>query len=98
MVKTRICVGSLNPVKIKATREAFSNYFRGIEIFKINADSKVPDQPIGRDNIIKGAINRAKESLSFLREKEYESDFYAVGIEAGLEKVPQTKWSYWLFK
>ena len=46
MQKIHICVGSLNPTKINATKIAFGNYFDNFQLFKIKGDSKVPDQPI----------------------------------------------------
>ncbi len=70
MTSLKICVGSLKPVKFQATKEAFSNYFSDFELFKFNANSKVSDQPIGKENIIMGALNRAEQSLHFLIKKE----------------------------
>jgi inosine/xanthosine triphosphatase len=83
-----ICVGSLNPVKVNATKLAFKNYFKKIVVFKIKADSKIPNQPIGIDMIINGAKNRAKFALNYLiNEKEISKNIFGIGIEAGLVPI-----------
>jgi len=95
----KICIGSLNPAKINAVKIAFSNYFNNYEIFQIKVDSKVSSQPIGLINIIKGAINRAKSSLSYLKyEKNFKFHTFGVGIEAGLAKVPNSYSGYMDFQ
>lgn len=99
MVKTHVCIGSLNPTKIKATKLAFFQYFEDIIFFHIDADSKVSDQPIGRKNIIKGAKNRANQSLDYLvKEKGIAHRIYGVGIEAGLVEIPETRSGYMDFQ
>lgn len=83
-----ICVGSLNPVKIKATKLAFKKYFKRIVVFKIKTDSKIPNQPIGMDIIVNGAINRAKFALNYLiNEKRRDKNIFGIGIEAGLVPI-----------
>ncbi|MFX1314751.1 MAG: inosine/xanthosine triphosphatase [Promethearchaeota archaeon] len=95
----KICVGSLNPAKINAVEISFGNYFRNFRIFKIKANSKVSSQPIGMENIIKGAINRARSALNYLLiEKNEKSDIFGVGIEAGLVSVPHTRTGYMDFQ
>jgi inosine/xanthosine triphosphatase len=73
----KIYVGSQNPTKIDATRAVFKEVFpeNNIDISGIAVESRVPDQPLN-DDVLKGAIERAKGSL---RDADY-----AVGIEAGL--------------
>ena len=94
-----ICVGSLNPTKVNSVKIAFSKYYYNYQIFKIKADSKVPDQPIGMDLIIKGAKNRAKTALNYLIEmKGLEQNIYGVGIEAGLVEVPPANTDYMDFQ
>lgn len=95
MKKIHICVGSLNPTKINATKIAFGKYFDNIQIYNVKVDSKVSDQPIGLKKILKGAITRAKSALNFLiNEKMVNQGTFGVGIEAGLVNVPYSNTNY----
>ena len=99
MNKSIICVGSLNPTKINAVKIAFGKYLNNFQIFKIKADSKIPNQPIGIDLIIKGAKNRAETALNHLfKVKKLEQNIFGVGIEAGLVQVPFTNTNYMDFQ
>lgn len=94
-----ICVGSLNPTKINAVEIAFGKYLNNFQIFKIKADSKVPNQPIGMDLIIKGAKNRAEAALNHLiKVNNLEQNIFGIGIEAGLVQVPFTNTKYMDFQ
>jgi|GEM_PF-2393941 len=57
MLKT--AVASLNPVKAKATRDAFLNYFYEIEVKKIQVNVDIPTQLIELDTF-KGADLRTQ--------------------------------------
>ncbi len=95
----QICVGSLNPVKYSAVKQAFNTYFNKFEIYQIKADSRVPNQPIGKEMILTGAFNRAKAALDFLRlNKDLDSKIYGIGIEAGLVKIPLATSKYMDFQ
>ena len=72
----KILVGSKNPTKIEAVKEAFSHYFEDVLVEGREVESEVPGEPKNQE-VILGAKNRAR-NLSF----EY-ADFY-VGIEAGI--------------
>jgi len=99
MRNIKICVGSLNPTKISAVKVGFGKYFKKIEVFKIKADSKVSNQPIGMEKIINGAINRAKTALDYLmNEINEKKDTFGVGIEAGLVPVPHSSTGYMDFQ
>ena len=99
MKEIKICVGSLNPTKINAVKLGFGKYFKKIQVFQIKSDSKVPNQPIGMDLIVQGAINRAKGALSYLiREIKAKKNTFGVGIEAGLVEVPHTLTGYMDFQ
>lgn len=87
--KVRILVGSINPVKIEAVREAFLHYFRDIEIVEISVESGVSAQPIG-DETFKGAENRALLLMEYNKRNRLNADFM-VGIEGGLLKA-SSKW------
>lgn len=85
----KVYVGSKNPVKIEAVKEAFSKYFN-VEVEGHPAESGVPDQPM-EDETYQGAENRAKE----LRKMDIagEAEYY-VGIEGGISKIHDKWMSY----
>jgi len=76
----RVAVGSLNPVKVKATENVFRRVYGDVIVEGIDVSSGVPAQPYGEETI-GGAINRAK---SVYANEKYDM---SVGIEAGLFKV-----------
>lgn len=86
----KVLVGSKNPVKIEAVKEAFSKYFENVEVIGIKVDSGVPDQPINNETF-EGAKNRALR-LKEINEKENLGAKFFVGIEGGIMKV----YSEWL--
>ncbi len=72
----KVCVGSCNPVKIEAVREAFREFFGSeVDVAGVKVDSGVPDQPYGLQTV-QGAINRANAI-------QEPADFY-VGVESGI--------------
>ncbi len=82
----RIAVGSTNPVKIRAVKSVFSEFFGDAEVVPRKVDSGVSRQPKNYE-VISGAINRARRA--------YSSDVdYSVGIEAGLLEFPHTLTGY----
>lgn len=81
----RIIVASLNQNKIDAVKEVFPSFF----IEGQACDSGVREQPLNLEEIIKGAINRAK---AVFRDCEY-----SIGIEDGLSLVPETASGYMNF-
>lgn len=78
----KIIVGSENPTKISAVEKGFSAAFpdQDITISGVAAASGVSDQPVGREETIAGALNRAKGAM----EISPDSDFF-VGLEGGVE-------------
>jgi len=99
MNEIKICVGSLNPTKIYAVERAFSKYFNHFQIFKLKVKSSVPNQPVGMDEIIKGAKYRAQMSLNYLKnDKKLNVDIFGVGIEAGLVEISFAKTNYMDFQ
>ncbi len=93
------CVGSLNPTKVNAVKAAFEKYFTEFEIFNIEVNSEVPNQPIGMESILKEAKIRAEYALKYLiNEKHINTNIFGIGIEAGLVKVPFTKTNYMDFQ
>lgn len=83
----KIAIGSRNPFKIAAARQAFTAIWpsQELEMVATSVPSGVSDQPLTTDETIRGAINRAKTVKVALRPD------YAVGIEAGLTKI-EDKW------
>lgn len=85
----KVLVGSLNPVKIAAAKEAFSLYFDDVEVTGINVESGVAVQPIGDDTYV-GAENRADELIKAARKERIQADLF-VGIEGGISEV-HSRW------
>ena len=83
----KVVVGSQNPVKMKATGNVLKQIYSEVEVQAKHADSEVPDQPIGLETTINGAINRAKNVYT----KEFD---LSVGIESGLLETPQSITGY----
>ncbi len=71
----KILVGSKNPVKLNAVKEAFSLYFENIEIVSISVPSNVSDQPINEETY-EGAKNRATELQKINSNKNWNADFF----------------------
>lgn len=84
-----INVGSINPVKVDAVREALKDYafFDACIVRRIGVYSGVSDQPLSLEETITGARNRAKSAFD-------SSTTYSFGIESGLFSVPFTKSGY----
>ena len=80
-----IRVASLNLNKINAVGEVFTSY----EVKGIAVKSGVREQPMNLDEIIKGAIFRARSVFGDCE--------YSVGIEDGISQVPGTKSGYMNF-
>ena len=76
----KIAVGSKNPIKIKAVKNAFEKVFKSdIEVVGFSVLSDVSDMPMSFKEMVKGAKNRASRA----REK-MNADF-GVGLEGGFE-------------
>ena len=82
-LKMFVLVGSKNPVKVGAVVEAFSNYFKPLDVEGIEVSSTVLDQPLNAD-IYEGAKQRAL-ALQHLSQEKYPHAEYFVGIEGGVE-------------
>lgn len=78
----RVRVGSTNGPKIAAVRAALAAYGGGLEVSGMQVASGVPDQPLGFDEIVGGARNRALAAL------QAAACDLAVGIEDGLVEIP----------
>ena len=85
----RIVVGSANPVKIAAVRDAFEPFFPGAEVEGIETPSGVPAQPVGEDTFT-GAENRARTLLALNSERALGVEF-CVGLEGGIAQY-HSRW------
>ncbi len=84
----KIIVGSKNPAKVEAVREILQDYphLKDAEVVGVEADSGMGDQPLSLEETTQGAVNRAKAVF-------IDCD-YAIGLEAGFMKVPNSKSGY----
>jgi len=76
----KVKLGSENPVKIKAVKNAFGKYFKKVEVQGEKTKSEARDQPLNLLEIINGAKSRAQKNF-------FDCDF-AVGIESGIMSFP----------
>ncbi len=74
----RVAVGSTNPTKIAAVEEAVRSVWPDAEVIPVDVSSGVAEQPMGHDETIAGALNRARAAL------EATGADLGVGIEAGV--------------
>lgn len=81
-MKTKIAVGSTNPVKVAAAKTILSQAFPEAEFVAIDIPSDVPEQPWGDEQTRQGAFNRASKALSET------SANLGVGLEGGLIETP----------
>ncbi len=79
-----VAVGSKNPVKVNAAKEAFVQMFPGrlIIVHGYAVPSGVADQPVGYKETLKGAVNRA-EAAAAAHTGEAGVEF-SVGLEGGV--------------
>lgn len=85
----KVLIGSKNPVKIGAVKDAFSCYFDNVEVEGVEVESSVSDQPIDEETF-EGAEHRAK-ILKKLNEKANIGASFFVGIEGGAINI-YSKW------
>lgn len=76
-----VLVASKNPVKVNAVKRGFALLFPSVQFNfdSYGAPSGVPDQPMGEEETLRGALNR----LEHVRNKFATADYW-VGIEGGL--------------
>lgn len=77
-----VAVGSMNPVKIGATRNVLSRVAASAAVHGVSVASGVPDQPWGDDETIRGAVARAHAARTALHAD------WGVGIEGGVVALP----------
>lgn len=87
----KVAVGSKNPMKLEAVKEAFSLMFKGqeFEFLTCSASSSVSDQPFGNDETKLGATNRSNDCRRLIPEADY-----FVGLEGGVEITGGEFWAF----
>jgi inosine/xanthosine triphosphatase len=78
----RVRVGTANPPKLEAVRLAVRAYSPAAEVEGVAVESGVPEQPVGFDEILRGARNRAGAAGASA------ACDLSVGIEDGLVELP----------
>ena len=73
-----VAVGTKNPAKLEGVKRAFEQYFPGAEFRPVDASGVARLQPIGLEQMVEGAVTRAKYALS------KEGGDFGVGVEAGI--------------
>ncbi len=84
----KINVGSSNEVKVEAVKEVIKDYpiLLNAEVNGVAVEPGVSKQPMGIEEIVRGATNRAINAF-------HDCD-YSVGIEDGLIEIPFTETGY----
>ncbi|WHX99645.1 DUF84 family protein [Neobacillus sp. DY30] len=77
----RIMIGSKNPAKVAAVKNAFDN--QQMEFLSLDIPSGVSEQPFSDEETIKGAINRAVGAL------EAGNGDIGIGLEGGVQESEQ---------
>lgn len=80
-----ILVGSDNPVKTNAVKEAFGFYYDPITVIGLQVPSGVSAQPINEETFI-GARNRTLGLKTEARSQNIQADFF-VSIEGGIIQI-----------
>ncbi|QRV24119.1 inosine/xanthosine triphosphatase [Marinomonas foliarum] len=85
----RVCVGSTNPVKVNAARQAFSQVFPNhiIHCEEMHAPSGVADQPMTEAETRLGAQNRAR--YCFENHASHQDMNFFVAMEGGVDEFEE---------
>jgi inosine/xanthosine triphosphatase len=80
----KVCVGTTNPAKISAVQLALEPMkLEGtLQVESVSCTSGVSPQPIGIEETMRGAQNRARAALDAAKDADY-----GIGLEGGIEKV-----------
>lgn len=78
----KVLVGSKNPGKVEAAKNALKNYFEDVEVEGVKVDSGVSEQPVNEE-IFKGAKNRVDALVCYAKENNIDADFF-MSVESGL--------------
>jgi inosine/xanthosine triphosphatase len=78
----RVVVASSNPVKIESARRGIAALYGETEAFGVEVESGVSAQPVGSEETLRGAMNRAQAARTL-----HPAADFAVGIEGGVEAM-----------
>ncbi|AFZ68219.1 inosine/xanthosine triphosphatase [Deinococcus peraridilitoris] len=84
-----IVVGSTNPAKVNPVRDVMTRLFADLEVRGAQLPSGVPEQPIGFQETLQGARNRAQAAVL------QPGAVWGVGLEGGVEFDDKSRG--WLF-
>lgn len=79
-----LAVGSQNPVKLEAVRLGAASVFAELVVIGVNVPSGVRSQPVGDEEMIAGARQRAHAVLA-----ERPEAAYGVGLEGGVVELAE---------
>ena len=77
-----VAIASKNPNKVRAVRTAFRLMGIKVSVISIEPPGDLPPEPIGINEIIGGAVKRARHALNRVVNAEF-----GVGVEAGIISV-----------
>lgn len=81
----KILVGSKNTSKTDGVKQAFEMYFKDVEVFGVDVQSEVPNQPVNQQTM-QGAKNRVKNLKEYARNNDVCADYF-VAVESGLVDI-----------
>ena len=82
MVK-KVGIGSKNETKIKGVIEGYKAFGLEVEVIPIEVSSGVSKQPKSLEETVRGAFNRALNTMNILKDQVDET----VGIESGIVRI-----------
>ncbi len=82
-------VGSTNPVKVGSVASAVTLFWPEAQAIGVSTDSGVRAQPLSDEEMVTGALNRARQSLEVVA-----TAGYGVGIEGGVLDGADGMWAY----
>lgn len=83
-----VALGSKNPIKLKATKQAFKILSKEIKVIQVEVNNLL-SQPIGIKETVEGAVKRACIAINRVKEADF-----GVGIEGGLIECPNIQHGY----
>lgn len=82
--RTKIAVGSKNPLKLNAVEAVLENIFPGSEYIAVTSESGVSHTPLSNEETISGAKKRAEDARKITGAE------WGVGLEGGMVKIAGT--------
>lgn len=82
-------VGSENPIKINCVANAVKTFWPDARAIGVNTDSGVSAQPASDHEMLRGAINRARQAIAKTPNAQF-----GVGLEGGTLDADDGMWAY----